>query len=89
MGDLQPDPNLSMPLYYTWDDYYSVKGGLVALASGQRVTTVMVGGVTTEYDHRAANISELSALVDKIYSALQSQAGRRRHVVTCSSKGLF
>jgi hypothetical protein len=75
--------------YFTWDDYTSVKAGYIALLAGQRITTVLIGKTTLQFDHRAANIKELGEAVDKIYAHLQSRSGRRRFIQTNSSKGLF
>jgi len=75
--------------YYTQADYNSAKAGLIALMSGQRVVQVTINGTVLAYDHRAANINELSAAVDKIYRHLQSMAGRRMNVLTSTGKGIF
>ena len=59
---------------------------LIALATGERVVRIAVEGKTVEYGQ--ANIQELRNLRAEIAAEVQTEAGRRRFVLTSTDKGL-
>jgi len=72
---------------YTEADLATVKAAILALATGQRVVTV------TAADGRSmtwaqSDMDKLRGLLSEIESDIASVSGRRRYVLTTTSKGL-
>lgn len=71
---------------YTQSDLDSVKTAILSLATGTRVVRVSVRNKTTEYSQ--AQLNDLRTLRAEIAREIQAAAGRRRFVLTKTSKGL-
>lgn len=61
---------------FTAADLESIKQARIALATGDRVVRVTVGGRTTEYGQ--ASLDELKKLEDEVADSLIAAANRRR-----------
>ena len=71
---------------YTQTDLESVEQAIIALASGERVVAVEIDDKRIEYSR--ADLDKLRKLRLEIMSELQSASGRKRFVLTTTSKGL-
>ncbi len=71
---------------FTQTDLESVEQAILALSNGQRVAVVEMDGNRVEYSN--ADLNKLWALRERIQSELSSAQGRRRFVLTTTSKGL-
>ncbi len=71
---------------YTRADLESVTAAIIALARGERVVSVTAGNRTVQYAQ--AELDKLRALKAEIEAELGAAAGRRRFVLTCTSKGV-
>lgn len=71
---------------YTQTDLNNVQAAILSLATGDRVASLTIGGKTVQYGQ--AQLADLRALRTEIENQLQSGAGRRRFILTQTSKGL-
>ena len=71
---------------YAQTDLSNVTAAIIALAKGERVVSVTAGNRTVQY--ALTDIDKLRALKSEIESELGSSHGRRRFVLTRTSKGL-
>ena len=71
---------------FTRTDLDSVQSAIVALATGERIARVTLGDKVIEYGR--AQLGHLRALRQEILSEVNSSAGRRRFILTRTSKGL-
>jgi len=71
---------------YTETDLQSVQQAILALASGKRVASVRIGDTKVEYGQ--VDLEKLRRLEAQIRSDIQAAAGRKRFVLTATSKGL-
>lgn len=71
---------------YTQTDLDNVRSAIIALATGARVVRVSISDKIIEYGQ--AQLNQLRALRQEIMSEVNSNAGRRRFVLTRTSKGL-
>jgi hypothetical protein len=72
---------------YTQDDLDAVTEAIIQLASGRRVVSARIGDTMVEYGQ--ADLARLRELKAEIAAELQSADGRRRFVLTSTSKGVF
>jgi|WetSurSiteA1Bulk_404760.scaffolds.fasta_scaffold32912_3 hypothetical protein len=71
---------------FTQTDQESVQAAVIALATGSRVVSATMGDKTIQYGQ--ADVDKLRALLSEIKTELSAAAGRRRYLLTSSSKGL-
>jgi len=71
---------------YTPQELDAAKAARLALINGERVASVSAGNRTVQYSQ--TDLDKLDRLIDKMESALSSGSGRRRFVLTTTSKGL-
>jgi hypothetical protein len=71
---------------YTQTDLDSITAGIIALASGRRIASVTTLGRIVQY--AITDIDKLRALKAEAESDVGSASGRRRFVLTSTSKGL-
>lgn len=72
---------------FTSTDLASVEAALLTLATGARVASVTIDGHET-IEYSQTSIDKLKFLRDEIASEIQTNANRRRFVLTSTSKGL-
>ena len=71
---------------YTQSDLDSVKAAIVALATGQRIVTVTIDGMTVQ--KALADLNDLRALRVGMERSLRASAGRPSFYLPRTSKGL-
>jgi len=71
---------------FTNTDLTNVEAAIVALATGEREVSVSLGDKQIRYAE--AEIDKLRTLRTEIKTELQAGAGRRRFLLTQTSKGL-
>ncbi|MHC1742927.1 MAG: gpW family head-tail joining protein [Syntrophobacteraceae bacterium] len=71
---------------YTQSDLDSVKAAIIALATGQRIVTVTIDGMTVQ--KALADLNDLRALRVEMERSLRASAGRPSFYLTWTSKGL-
>lgn len=72
---------------YTEADRETVKAAILALATGQRVVTITAAdGRSTTWAQ--SDMDKLRGLLSEIERDIASVSGRRRYVLTTTSKGL-
>ncbi len=70
---------------YTSVELSSVEAAITALATGARKASVSLNGKRVDY--APVELAQLRALRDQIQAEVSSAAGRRRFVLTSTSKG--
>ncbi len=71
---------------YTATDLATIESAITSLAAGTRKVRVTMNGKTVEYGQ--VDLEQLRSLRDQIQAEVSSASGRRRFVLTSSSKGL-
>jgi hypothetical protein len=71
---------------YTQADQENVQAAIMALATGSRVVSITMGDKTIQYGQ--ADTDKLRALLSEIKVELKAAAGRRRYLLTSTSKAL-
>ncbi len=71
---------------YSESDLTTIESAITSLAAGTRKVRATLNGKTVEYGQ--VDLAQLRSLRDQIQAEVSSAAGRRRFVLTSTSKGL-